>query len=565
MSTSNYQRPGVYISQDTRAVLAAFGGLPRALCIVGEAGRSKIVSDEIVRRGYVLKESIVPAVPSPHQAELDYSANQVKSDTIVYRDNVELDTDAWEFDDATHITIKDFGWTGGSTWTVSYQATAVAPPASDPLENENIVAISMVGTYPRVSSYIQGTDYQKTSDTVDWSLGGSEPDLDTFYYVSYTYTRPDSDYETPKLAFSLEDVLNDIGGLDATNYLAIGAQIAFQQNTPFLWYMQVKDADADGTYTVNDYKNAVDGCKLKEEITDICVLKPTNFSDADYDLITAYTRQHIIDESNIYKKHERIGWFGRKINTDIGDKTTQSQYTFVYTAAQLLVAFADSPGRGRLVLVGPSYCQKTITTETGTELTMTLDSSFLACAVAARQNSFDSVADSLLRKTITGFDSIEEWSPEQVDYCAANGICVVSYVGGLNILLDPITTESGNAIEFQEISATCQKDLLTKRMREYLDANIIGIVPDDLDDFLWDIKAAIVVVLKSAISDGVISTFTDADGTTREVDTTKDIYVKRDLTDATKYCFKYWFNLRYPAKRLFGTYTVDTPFYEQKA
>jgi hypothetical protein len=327
--------------------------------------------------------------------------------------------------------------------------------------------------------------------------------------------------------------------------------------------MQVKDADADGTYTANDYITAVDGCKLKEEITDICVLMPTYFSNSDYDLITASTRQHVIDESNIYKKHERIGWFGRKINADIGDKTTQ--YTFVYTAAQLLVAFAGSPGRGRLVLVGPSYCQKTITTETGTELTMTLDSSFLACAVAAKQNSFDSVADSLMRKTLTGFDSIEEWSPEQVDYCAANGVCVVSYVGGLNILLDPITTESGNAIEFQEISATCQRDLLTKRMREYLDANIIGIVPDDLDDFLWDIKAAVVIVLKSAISDGVISTFTDADGTTREVDTTKDIDVKRDLTDATKYCFKYWFNLRYPAKRLFGTYTVDTPFYEQKA
>ena len=563
MSTSNYQRPGVYISQDTRAVLAAFGGLPRALCIVGEASRSKIVSDEIVRRGYVLKESITPAIASPHQAELDYTANQVKTDTILYRDNVELDPDGWDFDDATHVTIKDFAFTGGSVYTISYQASAVSPPATDPLENTTIESISMVGTYPRVSYYVQGTDYQLTANKVDWSLGGAEPNLDTFYYVSYTYTRPDVDYNTPKLAFSLDEVLNDVGGLDATNYLAIGAQIAFQQNTPFLWYMQVKDADGDGTYTVHDYETAVDGCKLKEEITDICVLMPTNFSNSDYDLLTAYVRQHVIDESNIYKKHERIGWFGRKINTDIGDKSTQ--YTFVYTASQLLVAFAGSPGRGRLVLVGPSYCQKTITTESGMELTMNLDSSFLACAIAAKQNSFDSVADSLLRKTITGFDSIEEWSPEQVDYCTASGVCVVSYVGGLHILLDPITTESGNSIEFQEISATCQRDLLTKRMREYLDANIIGLVPDDLDDFLWDIKGAIVLVLKSAVSDGVIGTFTDEDGTTREVDTTKDIDVKRDLTDATKYLFKYWFNLRYPAKRLFGTYTVDTPFYEQKA
>jgi len=562
MSTSNYQRPGVYISQDTRAVLAAFGGLPRALCIVGEASRSKVVSDEIVRRGYVLKESITPAAASPHQAELDYTANQVKTDTIMYRDNVELDPDGWDFDDATHVTIKDFAFTGGSVYTISYQASAVSPPATDPLVNVTIESISMVGTYPRVSYYVQGTDYQLTANKVDWTLGGAEPNLDTFYYVSYTYTRPDTDYSTPKLAFSLDEVLNDVGGLDATNYLAIGAQIAFQQNTPFLWYMQVKDADADGTYTVNDYKTAVDGCKLKEEITDICILMPTNFSNSDYDLLTAYVRQHVIDESNIYKKHERIGWFGRKINTDIGDKSTQ--YTFVYTASQLLVAFAGSPGRGRLVLIGPSYCQKTITTESGMELTMTLDSSFLACAVAAKQNSFDSVADSLLRKTITGFDSIEEWSPEQVDYCAASGVCVVSYVGGLHILLDPITTESGNAIEFQEISATCQRDLLTKRMREYLDANIIGLVPDDLDDFLWDIKGAIVLVLKAAVSDGVIGTFTDEDGTTREVDTTKDIDVKRDLTDATKYLFKYWFNLRYPAKRLFGSYTVDTPFYEQK-
>jgi len=83
-------------------------------------------------------------------------------------------------------------------------------------------------------------------------------------------------------------------------------------------------------------------------------------------------------------------------------------------------------------------------------------------------------------------------------------------------------------------------------------------------DFLWDIKSAIMLVLKAGIADGVVAPYTDEDGITREIDTTKDIEVRRDTQDATKYLFKYWYNLRYPAKRLFGTYTVDTPFYSQK-
>jgi hypothetical protein len=564
MPTSNYQRPGVYIEHENRQVLASFGGLPRSLCIVGTASRSKIVQDEVVRRGYVTEETIVPDVSSPHQAELDYTSNQVKSDTVVFQDDVEIDPDAWDYDDATHITVKDFGWTGGSIWTISYQSATPNPTTSDPVEQSIIEGISLVGTYPRVASYTQGTDYQLTSNTIDWSLAGSEPDLDTLYYASYTYTREATDYNIPKQAFSLDDVLNDVGGLDATNFLGIAAQIAFQQDIPFVWYCQVEDSNDDGVYTVADYQNGIDGCKLKEELTDVVVVTPNSLSDSDYDLLAAYLRSHVEDESNMYRKHERIGWFGRRVNTDIGDKSTA--YTFIYTATLLLAANANSAARGRLILVGPSWVKKTLQMESGTELTMTLDSSFLAVAIAAKQNSFDSVADSLTRKTVIGYDAIEEWSPEEVDHAAANGVCVVSNVGGLQILLDPMTTEqNAGVIEFKEISAMTQKDLLTKRMRDYLDNNIIGIVPDDLADFLWDIKAAIVIVLKASISDGTIAPFSNDDGTLREIDTTKDIDVKRDVTDATKYIFKYWYNLRYPAKRLFGTYTVDTPFYQQKA
>jgi hypothetical protein len=562
MPYSSYIRPGVYIEHEYRAVLAAFGGLPRGICLVGQASKSKYVFDEVVRRGYVIDETITPAGTSPHQATLAYTCNQLKSDTIVAKDGVAIDGTAWDFDDSTHITIRDFIYSAGAVWTISYQASSGSPPQTDPLSHADTEAIDMVGTYPRVNTYVQGTDYQLTGDTVDWSLAGSEPALDTSYYVSYTYERPEGDFNIPKLAFSLDEVLDDIGGLDGTNLLGIGAQIAFQQNPPFVWYVQVEDANGDGVYTKEDYKTAIDGCKKKEEVTDIVPLMPNGFSDADYDDIAAHLRQHVIDESSQFIKHERLGWFGRKVNTPLGDKSTP--YSYVYTATQLLFAVADSPGRGRLILVGPSYCVKTIVMENGQELEMTLDASFIACGIAAKQDSFDNVSDSLLRKTITGFDSIEEWSPEEVDYAASYGVCVVSYKGGLLILLDPITTEPTD-IEFQEISAMCQKDLVTARMRDYLDDNIIGIVPDDLNDFVWDIKAAIVIVLKSAISDGIIATYIDENGLTREVDTTKDIEVRRDDTDATKYLFKYWYNLKYPAKRLFGTYTVDAPFTSQKA
>ena len=121
MPYSSYIRPGVYIEHEYRAVLAAFGGLPRGICLVG--------------RGYVIDESVTPAATSPHQVTLAYTANQLKSDTSVSKDGVEISPESWDFDDSTHITIKDFIYTAGSNWTVSYQASSGSPPSTDPLVN----------------------------------------------------------------------------------------------------------------------------------------------------------------------------------------------------------------------------------------------------------------------------------------------------------------------------------------------------------------------------------------------------------------------------------------------
>jgi len=115
-------------------------------------------------------------------------------------------------------------------------------------------------------------------------------------------------------------------------------------------------------------------------------------------------------------------------------------------------------------------------------------------------------------------------------------------------------------ISFQEISASTQKDAVTTSMTQAIDSNLVGIVPSDLSSFILTIKGYIGGVLRSLIAQGAIAPFRTADGVTRDVDFASDIQVYQDATDPTKYFFRYFFNLRYPAKRFHGEYTVDSPF-----
>lgn len=396
---------------------------------------------------------------------------------------------------------------------------------------------------------------------------GSRPDHASTYFVTYQYDRPSTDYNVPRQFFTPDSAYAFTGPLSEDNPLAVAVDVAFANRAPSILLVQVDDASAPGTPTTGEYQSAIDATEAKSTATDICVLS-TSLA------VQTYLMQHVEAMSSATEKNYRRGWFGMARDTAIGDRDTAGSY--VYRARRTLQVAPTSPGRGRLLLVaspGIEGISKTITKEDGTTAKMDLDSTWLALAIAARMSAFSSPAEALARKTIAGFDTPISDDPADQDFTpwvraeraalASAGVTVVTFDAGRYILLDPITTERGGGalISFEQPSASVQKDNISRKVAQALDSGVVGIVPVDLTDFILDIKSIIANVLAGEIGSGAIGPFRDSAGNVRGIDMSRDIIVEQDPNDPTKFFFKYFFNLRYPALRLFGEWSVDNPFF----
>jgi hypothetical protein len=219
-----------------------------------------------------------------------------------------------------------------------------------------------------------------------------------------------------------------------------------------------------------------------------------------------------------------------------------------------------------MVLVAPGAATCTIQTENGSA-SVEVDSSFVAAAIAARMTSFTSPAETLLRKSIVGFntDDFPTYVRAERAALASNGITVLTLNAGRLVLTDPVTTEDagGRLATFREISASTQKDAVTSAVIDVVDANLVGVVPSDMSAFVLAVKGYIAGTLTSLISTGAIAPFKTDAGVVRDIDLASDIQVYQDRSDPTKFAFKYYFNLRLPAKRFFGEYSVNNPFFGQ--
>lgn len=383
---------------------------------------------------------------------------------------------------------------------------------------------------------------------------GIKPVPSTVYFASYYYTRPTSDYNLPKRYFSSDQVHADVGYPTSTNQLAIASDIAFENGAPSVIIVQVNDANFPGSPTSSELLTALTATNETDTTTEICMLTTELASQVD-------VLNNIVNQNSPTQKNARRGWFGMPRSTQIGDKDTPE--TYVYRAKRTLQVPGDSPGRGRLNLVGPSDISRDITREDGSISNVLLDGSYAAVAVAARMTSFSNASDTLLRKNVSGFklDDFQTFKKAERAILASNGVTVITNNGGNLVLMDPISTEAGGLTAFQEISASTQKDAATRAVSQITDANLIGVVPDDLAQFILTIKGYIGNALRSLISQGSIAPYKNSSGVSRDIDLSRDVQVFQSSTDQTSYSFRYTFNLRYPAKRMMGAYSVDSPFF----
>ena len=387
---------------------------------------------------------------------------------------------------------------------------------------------------------------------------GDRPSFGSVYYCSYDYTRPSEDYDLPQRVYDVDGLYEYTSPLTISNYtrnhLAIAGEVAFQNGAPSLWIMQINDSTAPGTPTLNQIRAAIDLCAEKSGITDVVVL------DTSTEIAT-YLQNHVSSQSSMMEKNYRRGWYGMARDTEVGDPDTPD--TFVYRSTVTLQPGSNSPGRGRQILVAPANADRIITLEDGREVTLELDGSYQACAVAAINTGLGNPSDALMGKLVQGFeiDNYETYLRGERYTLAENGVTVITMEGGRFELKDPLTTESGGLVAFEEPSASAQKDAVTRAVETIVDSNLKGQVPSNLSDFISDIRQWVAIAIQSQINAGVIGNYTDDNGAPRNIDPASDIKAQQSSTDPRSFTFKFWYNLKYPAKRFFGEYSVDNPFF----
>jgi hypothetical protein len=387
---------------------------------------------------------------------------------------------------------------------------------------------------------------------------GSRPTFGSTYYATYEYTRASTDYDTPHRVYNSDQLYEFTSPLTVSNYtrnkMAIAAEIAFDNFAPSVYLQLINDATVTGSPTQTQINTAIDNCGKRSAITDVVVIDTAEATQA-------YLMSHVSNMSTMLEKKPRRGWNGCARDTAVGDPDTPDSY--VYRATTTLQPPATSTGRGRQLLVAPANITRVITLEDNSEISMSVDGSYLATAVAALSTSLPNPSSTMVNLTITGFDTtdFETFLDGERKTLAGNGVFVVTLSGGNLVLKDPLTTEAGGVPQFEEPMASAQKDSVSSTINDLLDSNVVGLVPDDLSDFIVDIKLWIMLGLQAEIGAGNIAPFRDNSSVPRDVDPTIDIQVFQSTTDPRTYIFYYWFNLKYPAKRFFGQYSVDNPFF----
>lgn len=458
----------------------------------------------------------------------------------------------------------EFGPGYASVASVSGNTVVLTSPTESNVSSLNVLKS---GTSTAATVLFGRTSFAGINGTVGT---GQKPADGTTYFVTYDYERPSTDYDVPQQYFSNDDARIQLGdpsaSVDGYNPLAIAVQLAFKNGAPIVYSVQIDDSTA-GDPTPSEVASALDGAGTISGATEIIVV-----GDVGTRLETVNECiSHLEVQNGPVEKHPRRYFHGMAANTIIGSRDVVN--SLVGRSTRTMQVAANSVARGRMFhVVGPQLAgiSLTVSLDDGSEVTIPVDSNFLAVAVAALRCGLDAPWQTLVNRTIAGAWDISSitapWKPSQRRFMAGQGCLVVSFEGGALRILDPLSTEGGggNLDKFKVDSTSYQKDVITTKVNQALKTNIVGLVPLDIASFLLDIKLVIESVLVREIGP-TIGPYRDDTGNVRPLNIRTDIRVVQSSTSNTTYLFNYWYNLRYPALYLFGSYSVDAPAFSVAA
>lgn len=387
-----------------------------------------------------------------------------------------------------------------------------------------------------------------TKISFSYTYAGKEPSLGTTYYLSAQYLRPASYYNTPKLFSTAAAARAYLEPVTTTNDLAIAAQIAFDQSpTPqLIAVVQVRDSDDDGVFSSTDIDNAIAGCYGVSYISDFAPVNLPGYIDK----FMAYN----LNANDPFTKKENLTYFGLAIGTSIGDAFTEG--SLVYTATETLQVYGSSPAHGTRIMVGATTAKKKITLSDNSVVTVTLDGSFVAAALAALNAGQPDNSSDLMHQNLLGFTYLETFGDTENKLLGAASINYFKPNGTNIYRLEEDITVDTTATHYNLILAMKTKHDSVRMMRDYCDTSLLAYVPDTMAAGVSFVKAGILSELNNQVGKGVIAPFQDANGNSRSP-MPSDVQVIQDADDTTLYHFRYLIWTRSPVKRLYGTYSVN--------
>jgi hypothetical protein len=224
----------------------------------------------------------------------------------------------------------------------------------------------------------------------------------------------------------------------------------------------------------------------------------------------------------------------------------------------------ENPGRGNVILIAHDEAKRTLLLEDGTATQVILDGSFVAGFAAAQTASFSDPGLTILGLDIPVFDEIHEYSEAEIGIIGAASVTYAVNVGSGIYRWDESVTVDQTAPDLNEISAMTQKHWVTREVRKRMNDALIGVVPPSTTAGIMRIQSFLVETLDSIVSSAIIAPYGQEEHppTIRPISASGDTEVFDDPNDKRLYHFRFFYNLRYPIKRLFGVYSVDTKFWD---
>jgi hypothetical protein len=384
--------------------------------------------------------------------------------------------------------------------------------------------------------------------TVTYETKGAEPDPGQLYYFTGNFLRGAELYNNPILVLDRDDGRTLLGPAAINNHLHIVNELAFDNNVFGAYYIQVADADEDGVYQQTDFKTALLSTENVNNITDRVVLSR---QDAWGDQLAVNERAN-----DPFARRESLDWFGAPIGTPIGDRQTPD--TLRYISDKTLRVYGSSPSHGTRILAGPTQATVNIVLQSGDTVSVTVDGSFVAAALASLTASFSDPANTILKKNLSGFTSVQTYTPKESALLGDAGSIYVTDLGNGVVRIEEDTTVDTFAIDFYLISAMTQKQFVTKVVRREMANSVVALIVPSAQAGVGIIKASLSAILLGLLGRGIIGQYEDASQNVRKFDPDSDVVVFRDSADPTLYHMFYAYFLRFPIKRVFGLFTVNT-------